>query len=125
MGDTIEIMKRNCPSHTAVHLHCFSDSLEYAQVMLREFPKLCVGFTGAVTFKNAKRTREALRQLPLDRLLLETDGPYMCPAPYRGRVAHPGYIPLVAEQVAKLHGVRDVNKVLRQCRANARRVYGV
>merc|ERR1712176_2234 len=103
--DTVEIMKQYCPKNKRIHLHCFTDSVEYAKVMLDAFPNLMIGFTGAITFKNANKNRETVRQVPLNRLLLETDGPYMSPMPYRGKVAHPGYIPLVAEVVAKMHGI--------------------
>eukprot|EP01083_Nonionella_stella_P310562 1103953_1 len=123
--DTIEIMKKYCPKHKPIHLHCFTDSLEYGRVMLDSFPNLMIGFTGAITFKKAHHNRNTVRGIPLTRILLETDGPYMAPHPYRGQIAHPGFIPLIAEQIAKLHGVNDVNKVLRQCRLNAKKVYGV
>mmetsp|Transcript_46481 Transcript_46481/g.74499 ORF Transcript_46481/g.74499 Transcript_46481/m.74499 type:complete len:458 (+) Transcript_46481:31-1404(+) len=124
-NDTIEIMKKYCPANKPIHLHCFTDSLEYGKIILTEFPNLCVGFTGSITFRNADKNRNTVKNIPLNRILLETDGPYMSPTPYYKKVSHPGYIPLIAEQVASLHGIRDVNKVLKQCRLNAKSVYGV
>jgi len=66
-----------CPPVAQVHVHCFTSSLEMAQQLLATFPNLCLGFTGVVTFKNAEEVRRVVRAVPLDRLLLETDGPYM------------------------------------------------
>ena len=55
----------------------------------------------------------------------ETDGPYMAPLPYRGKVSHCGYIPIIAEKIASIHGINDVESVLEQCRKNAKKMYGV
>ena len=67
-NDTIEIMKRYCPSNKCVHLHCFTDSLKYVQIMMQEFPNLCIGFTGAITFKKANNNRNTVKNVSLDRI---------------------------------------------------------
>mmetsp|Transcript_26855 Transcript_26855/g.55764 ORF Transcript_26855/g.55764 Transcript_26855/m.55764 type:complete len:437 (-) Transcript_26855:18-1328(-) len=121
--DTLELMKQHLPAAHPVHVHCFTSSLAMAQELLGHFPRLCLGFTGVVTFSNAREVQEVVRQTPLERLLLETDGPYMAPEPYRGRVAHPGHVAFVAEGVAKVKGLA-VEEVFGACRENTRRLYG-
>jgi len=121
--DTLELMMKHLPASQKVHVHCFTSSLSLAQALLKHFPNLYLGFTGVVTFKNARDVQEVVRQVPLDRLLLETDGPFMAPVPYRGRVAHPGYAVYIAEKIAELKGVSR-EEVLLACRENTRHVYG-
>ncbi len=64
-----------------------------------------IGFTGVVTFKNARKAVETAKAIPLGRILIETDCPYMAPEPYRGRRNDPSYVPLVAEKIAQLRGL--------------------
>ncbi len=122
--DTIEIMTKNIPKAHPIHLHCFTGSPEMALALLEAFPNLCIGFTGCITFQSAEDLRAVVKQIPLDRILLETDSPYMAPLPFRGHVCHPGMIPLVGNQVATIKGV-TLEEVLDQTRKNAKRVYGV
>lgn len=70
--DTLAMMKENIPKDWKLHVHCFTDTLEFAQQLMAEFPNLYFGFTGVVTFKNAKELQKVAREIPLDRLLLET-----------------------------------------------------
>ncbi|MBV5337250.1 MAG: TatD family hydrolase, partial [Deltaproteobacteria bacterium] len=81
-------------------LHCFTESWEIAE------QALALGFyislSGIVTFKNALTIKEVARRVPLDRLLVETDAPYLAPAPYRGKINQPGYVKYVAEEIARL-----------------------
>jgi len=121
--DTLELMKEHLPASHPVHVHCFTSSLSMARELLAHFPRLCLGFTGVVTFRNAREVQEVVRETPLDRLLLETDGPYMAPEPCRGRVAHPGHVVHVAERIAELKGV-STEEVFKNCRENTRTVYG-
>lgn len=123
-ADTIKIMREHLPKEWLIHLHCFTDRKEMAVTLLEHFPNLCVGFTGAVTFPGADANRENIAAVPLDRLLLETDGPFMAPVPLRGRIAHPGMIPLVAVTVAQVKGV-SVEEVLTQTRKNVTKIYGI
>ncbi len=83
--------------------HCFSGSAE----MAREIVKLgwYVSFTGVLTFKNARRALEAAAAVPLDRLMIETDSPYMAPPPYRGKRNNSGYVGKVAEKLAEVKGI--------------------
>lgn len=83
--------------------HCFSGSAE----MAREIVKLgwYVSFTGVLTFKNARRALEAAAAVPLDRLMIETDSPYMAPTPYRGKRNNSGYVGKVAEKLAEVKGI--------------------
>lgn len=100
--DTYEILREHAPSSSAV-LHCYSGSPE----MLRQFAKLGLyfGFDGPITFKNAVSPKECVKECPIDRLLLETDSPYMTPVPFRGKRNQPKYIPLIAEAVS---GLKDL-----------------
>lgn len=83
--------------------HCFSGSAE----MAKEIVKMgwYVSFTGVVTFKNARRALEAMKEVPLERLMIETDAPYMAPTPYRGKRNHSGYVGKVAEKLAEIKGI--------------------
>lgn len=98
-GDTYTILKEH-PIHASAVLHCYSGSSE----MLREFAKLgyYFGFDGPVTFKNAKEPKECALVCPLDRLLVETDSPYMAPTPFRGTTNEPKHIPLIVEHIAAI-----------------------
>jgi TatD DNase family protein len=74
-ADTLRLMTETLPGDWKIHLHCFTgDDDEFAQNMLRAFPNLNIGFTGAITFKSAQKTRDIVARVPLDRILLETDG---------------------------------------------------
>jgi TatD DNase family protein len=83
--------------------HCYSGSLEMAKELVKR--GWYIGFTGVVTFKNARRALEVAEWLPLERMLIETDCPYMAPEPYRGRRNDPSFVPLVAAKLAELKGL--------------------
>jgi len=93
-------------------------------LIFQEFPELCIGFTGVVTFKSAKDLHQVVKYVPLSRILLETDGPFMAPVPHRGADCHSGFIPFIAQEIAKLKGV-TVDEVYAAARANTKRIYGV
>ena len=101
-GDGMEIVRRWADKVPGV-FHCFSGSAE----MTKEIVKLgwYVSFTGVVTFKNARRALEAVEVVPMDRIMIETDCPYMAPTPYRGKRNHSGYVPKVAEKIAEVKGL--------------------
>ena len=99
-GDTMEILKKHRPKGV---LHCFSGSPETAAEVLKL--GMYIGLGGALTFKNAKKAVEVAQMLPLDRLLLETDCPYMAPVPMRGKRNNSGYIPFIAEKVSEIKGI--------------------
>lgn len=132
--DTFRIMTSIVPTGHLIHVHCFTDSPEFARKMLGHFSNCFFGFTGVITFKSALQAQEAVRVVPINRLLLETDAPYMVPSsvprPQGGKdrrrttVSHPGHIPLVAKKVAELKHIHE-DEVLRATRENARQMYGV
>lgn len=101
--DTLNILKE-FPEVTGV-IHCFSGSAEFA----RECLKLgyYIGFTGVVTFKNAKKIVEAARAVPLDKMLVETDCPYMTPTPFRGKRNKSDYIKYIIEKLSEIKGVEE------------------
>lgn len=122
--DTLRLMREHLPRERRIHMHCFGSDAAFAQTLMSEWPNLFVGFTGAITFGNAQRNRAVVKVVPLDRLLLETDGPFMAPVPHRGKVAHPGMIPLVANKVAEIKE-ESLEHVITTTRENVRRMYGV
>ena len=83
-----------------------------------------IGFTGVVTFKNARRAVEAVQALPLDRILIETDCPYMAPAPHRGEKSHSGMIKYTAAKMAELKGVSP-EEMIEICRENGERLFRI
>ena len=99
LEDTLELLSA-VPVQAGAVLHCYSGSAE----MLERFAKLGLyfGFDGPVTFKNAVKPKEALAACPLDRLLLETDAPYMAPTPMRGKRNEPAFVRYVAEEAARI-----------------------
>jgi TatD DNase family protein len=88
--DTLEMMLQLFPSHWKIHAHCFTDSVDFALRLVQHFPNLYFGFTGVITFKNAGKLLDVVKQVPLNRIVLETDAPFMAPVPFRGQVCHPG-----------------------------------
>ena len=106
-ADTLEIMK-SFPNVRGV-VHCFSGSVEFA----KECVKLgyYIGVTGVVTFKNARKICEVVEAIPLDKLLVETDCPYMAPTPYRGKRNKSDYIEHIIEQISKIKEIdpKEVN----------------
>ncbi len=94
--------------------------------MAREILKLgySISFTGSITFKNAHKLREVVKNVPLERMMIETDSPYLTPVPYRGRRNDSGYVHLVAETIAELHNV-DAEEVMRITYENGRKFFGI
>jgi TatD DNase family protein len=102
--------------------HCFTGGPHEADLALERGAYL--SFSGIVTFRSAEQLREAARRCPLDRLLVETDSPYLAPEPHRGRPNRPALLPLVGVGVAAARGV-DVEEIARACWVNADRFYGL
>jgi len=123
--ETYNILKR-APKDWPIHLHCFHDSVDHAKKLLMDFSNLFIGVTGAITFSSAGDLRRVVAEIPLDHLLLETDGPYMAPRQANAAkgVCHSGMIPFIAEEIAQLKGVH-IDRVYQQTRANVKRVYGI
>ncbi|MGM9873564.1 MAG: TatD family hydrolase [Bacilli bacterium] len=119
--DTYDILK-TYPVNKKGVIHCFSMSKE----MMKEFVKLgyYIGLDGPVTFKNAKEVIEVAKYVPLDRLLLETDCPYMAPTPFRGKRNEPKYLPYIADKIAEIKGI-DKEEVKRITSSNAKKLFHV
>lgn len=117
--DDVAAILRNHPGAVAI-LHSFSSgpALLRAGLALRHY----VSFSGMVTFKNW-RLDEAIHETPLDRILVETDGPYLAPVPHRGSRNEPGFVRLVAEQIARVRGLEPA-ELIAATGANAARVFG-
>lgn len=102
-ADTIRLMREEGAGETGGVMHCFTESLEVAEQALDL--GFHISFSGIVTFKNAAALKEVAKAVPLDRLLIETDAPYLAPAPHRGRTNEPAYVVHVAEEIARLRQV--------------------
>lgn len=101
--DTLRIMREENAQKVGGVMHCFTESLEFAlQAIELGF---YISFSGIVTFKNALAIKEVAKQIPLNRVLVETDSPYLAPMPYRGKTNQPSYVKQVAEEVAKLRNI--------------------
>ena len=119
--DTYDLLKANKTGKDAAVIHCFS----YGKEMARQFLDLghCVGLGGVVTFKNAKNAKEVAAYVPLDRLLLETDSPYLAPVPYRGKRNFSGYIrDCIVPAIAAARGISE-ETVIERTWENANRFY--
>ncbi len=118
-ADTLEILKKYRPKGV---LHCYSGSVE----MAREFIKLglYLSFTGVITFANAEKPREVLKTLPLERIMFETDCPYLAPVPYRGKRNESAYMVKTVEAAAKLLCI-DVNKLAEITTENAYKFFEI
>jgi len=102
-ADTLEILREEGASTVGGVMHCFTENWEIARQALDL--GFYLSFSGIVTFKNALIVKDVAKQCPLDRLLVETDSPYLAPVPYRGKKNEPAYVRHVAEEIASLRGV--------------------
>ena len=101
--DTLRIMREENAQQIGGVMHCFTESLDVAmQAIALGF---YISFSGIVTFKNAAALKEVAKQVPLDRILVETDSPYLAPIPHRGKTNQPAYVKYVAEEIARLRGI--------------------
>ena len=117
--DTMEILRKYKPNGV---LHCFSGSAETAKEVISL--GMYISFTGVLTFKNAKKALKALGEVPLDRLMLETDCPYMAPEPYRGQRCDSSMIAKIAEKAAEIKGVSP-QEILDVTAENAKRFFRI
>ncbi|AUS95151.1 hydrolase TatD [Clostridium thermosuccinogenes] len=120
--DTLAIIKAEGASEVGGVFHCYTGSVEMAKEVLKNNFYIALG--GAVTFKNARKLLDVAKFVPEDRLLIETDCPYMTPEPYRGKRNDSGYVRLVAEKIAELRGVtfEEIAQITAQ---NARRLFKI
>ena len=118
-ADVMELLVKYKPCGI---VHCFSGSVETAKIVLSL--GMYLGFTGVVTFPNAKKVAEVLKICPLDRLVIETDCPYMSPQPFRGQRCDSTMLSYVAERIAEIKGI-GVQEVIDHANINTKRVYGI
>jgi TatD DNase family protein len=122
-AETIEILKREYEgAERRGVFHCFSGSMDLAQRALEI--RFMISFSGIITFKKAEELRAVAKQVPLDRLLIETDCPYLTPIPYRGKRNEPAYVVEVARTLAGLHGV-ELEELGRITSENFNRFFGL
>lgn len=102
-ADTLRIMKEEGASEVGGVMHCFTETWEVAEAAMAQ--GFFISFSGIVTFKNAADLKEVARRVPLERMLVETDSPYLAPVPHRGKPNQPAFVKHVAEEVARLRGI--------------------
>lgn len=102
-ADTLRLMREENAGEVGGVMHCFTETWDVAQAAMEQ--GFHISFSGIVTFKNAKDLKEVARKVPLGRMLLETDSPYLAPVPHRGQSNQPAYVKHVAEEIAKLRGI--------------------
>lgn len=120
--DTVDILKEYYNPEWGGVIHCFSYAKETAAELLAM--GFYIGIGGVITFANAKKIKEAVAEIPLERILLETDSPYLAPVPYRGKRNSSGYLPYIAEEIARIKGIGGDEAVDITGR-NARRLFGI
>lgn len=120
--DTLSIMAEACEQNITGVIHCYSYSAELAMEYIQMGYYIGVG--GVVTFKNAKKLKETVAQVPLEWILLETDCPYMAPEPYRGKRNSSLYLPYVVKKIAEIKGMSE-QEVIETTSRNAYRMYNI
>lgn len=121
-GDVLSILAGEYRDKIRGVFHCFSGLEDEARIVLNL--GYYVSFTGVVTFKNSKALKVAADFVPLDRLLLETDCPFMAPAPFRGKRNEPAYIPLMADKIAEAKKI-NINQLAQQTNKNVETLFGI
>jgi TatD DNase family protein len=118
--DCLQILKEEGADQVGGIMHCFVEDLATAQAAMAL--GFYISFSGIVTFKNAKELKEVAKAIPLDRILVETDSPYLAPVPYRGKTNQPGYTRYVAEEIARLKDL-PLETVAEATTANFKRLF--
>jgi TatD DNase family protein len=121
-ADIVEILKEEKAEEVGGIMHCFSGSSEIAMECVKMNFYISLG--GPVTFKNAKKPKEVAADIPLDKLLIETDCPYLAPHPYRGQRNEPGLVKLVAEKIAEIKGI-TLEEVAEITTQNAKKLFAI
>lgn len=119
--DTIEILQQEDAQAVGGVLHCFTEDWEMAQQAMEL--NFVISFSGIVTFKNAKALQAVACKVPLDKLLIETDSPYLTPTPYRGKPNHPGMVQYVGEFIAQLRNI-SIEEIAKLTTENYYKVFG-
>lgn len=121
-ADTLAILREEGADAVGGVFHCFTETVDVARAALDL--GFCISFSGILTFKNAADLREVAAMVPLERCLIETDSPYLAPAPHRGKLNTPALVPFVARQLAETKGL-PLDQVARATWDNATRVFGL
>ncbi|ASA97229.1 MULTISPECIES: TatD family hydrolase [Anoxybacillus] len=121
-ADIVHILQEEQAAEVGGVMHCFTGSVEVAHQCIDM--NFYISFGGPVTFKNAKKPKEVAKEIPLDRLLIETDCPYLTPHPFRGKRNEPSYVKYVAEAIAELKGL-SFEEVAQKTSDNAKRLFGI
>lgn len=119
-ADTLKLMKEEGAAEVGGVMHCFTESQEIADAAMAM--NFHISFSGIVTFKSARDLKEVAKHVPLNRMLIETDSPYLAPTPFRGKMNQPGYVRYVAEHIAELRGI-SVEEVGEATTANFFRLF--
>ncbi len=114
-ADTLSIMAEEGADQIGGVMHCFTESWEVAQKAMEM--NFYISFSGIVTFKNAANLKETAKKIPLERMLIETDSPYLAPVPFRGKTNQPAYVRHVAEEIASLRNI-SLNEVAKSTTKN-------
>ncbi|MCC9090553.1 MULTISPECIES: TatD family hydrolase [Bacillus] len=120
--DVVTILKEEGAAEVGGIMHCFTGSLEIAKACMDM--NFYISFGGPVTFKNAKKPKEVVKDIPSDRLLIETDCPYLTPAPFRGKRNEPSYVKYIAEQIAELREI-SFEELAELTTENAKKVFRI
>jgi TatD DNase family protein len=121
-GDILKILKEEKASEIGGVMHCFSGSKEVArECMDMDF---YISIAGPVTFENAWRAKEVAEYIPLDRILIETDCPYLTPVPHRGKRNYPGYVKYVAEEICRIKGI-EFDQLMEAVAANTKKIFNI
>ena len=119
-ADTLRLMQEEGANRPGGVMHCFTESMEVALAAIEM--NFYISFSGIVTFKKALELKEVAKHIPLDRMLIETDSPYLAPVPFRGKMNQPSYVKHVAEEIAKLRGI-SVEEVGDATTANFKKLF--
>jgi TatD DNase family protein len=120
--DIVNILREEGASEVGGIMHCFSGSVETAKQCIEM--NFLISLGGPVTFKNAKKPKEVAAEIPMEKLLIETDCPYLAPHPYRGKRNEPSYVSLVAEEIARIKEL-SYEEVAKVTAENAKRLFGI
>lgn len=121
MGEAIKILSKTPPKRESI-MHCYGGSIESAKQLMQL--GFCFSFGGVVTFKNAKNVKEVVEALAMDKILLETDCPYLCPEPYRGQRNEPKNVVYVADEIARIKNM-TIEEVAKATTENAKRIFKI
>ncbi|MGY4793458.1 TatD family hydrolase [Lysinibacillus fusiformis] len=121
-GDVVQILREENAASVGGVMHCFSGSVETARECIAMNFMISLG--GPVTFKNARLPKEVATEIPLEHLMIETDAPYLAPHPHRGKRNEPAFVPLVAEEIARLKGL-TIEEIAQATTANAKIFFGI